>query len=98
MQIDYNGARICREVIENGYMPVEKGLNEVGKEIKRAKVMIMGFALQREHARHLESPAAGQVHWVDLRVRSNAWQGEIKEFGLRDFDDGEMDGAVVRTG
>jgi hypothetical protein len=27
MQIDCNGAGICRKVIENGYMPVESFLN-----------------------------------------------------------------------
>ena len=78
-----------------------KGLNEVGKEIKRLKVMIMGLTYKENMPGTWESPAVGIVEELkEFEVEVYGYdpmlcREEIEGFGMRTFEDGEMDGGIV---
>jgi len=91
----------------NDYMPrhvahmMIKGLNEAGKVIKGSKVLIMGLTYKENVSDTRESPATSIIE--ELKVYGVEVYGydpmleekEIEEFGVKPFDDMEIDGVIV---
>lgn len=78
-----------------------KGLNEAGKVIKGSKVLIMGLTYKENVPDTRESPAVGIIEELkEYGVEVYGYdpmlgRGEIEGFGVRAFEDGEMDGVIV---